>query len=1021
MNNDAACRVEMFSGLRLSGAGGSDASVSGGRSGALLALLAYHRPQALRRESLLELLWPDCDPEAGRNRLRVALSGLRKRLAQSGCESFLTSDRFHVTLAPQVATDVADFQEELRRAGECEIANRDATSHWRRAVELYRGALLPDFYDDWIAPEAARLENDFFGALHRLIETLKNDDAAAALHFARRGLVFDPLREALHRDVMALHAATGDINAARRQLQSLEALLHREENAAPDAATRALWQRIERGELTPPQPAASTRAQKSAANSSAAPDEKTMSRLPAQWTRFFGRRAELRELHDALHDDTVRCLSITGAGGSGKTRLALEAARDWETRGSALALLRADGLHDATFLLEAIAATLGVAPVAGGAAPASTPDAALIAAIARRAKTPFLLLLDNFEHLAETGAPRLQTLLASAPQLRVLATSRRRLYLEGERELALSPLAFPKAPPRDVDAARRYESVQLFEDRARVAQPNFRLTAGNVAVVARLCAQLDGLPLALELAAARADVLTPTQIAAFFAMTLDAETEKIARAASSENREYSPDETRRHRTLHAALDWSYQLLAPEAQRFFARLGVFRGSFDEAACERVCDETNAVPLLTQLRAGSLLSTHDGAATMRFRLLETLRVLALEHLSPDERDALARRHAAYFLELAESVSPHLARRDDHFWLDGLEADHDNFRAALAWSLPREKEAEWALQLAVALADFWDVRSHNAEGNRWLERALEAAPQAAPLLRARAQEASARLAMRTQNYTLATTRAAQAETVLRALGEHATLARALCTSGLMSLVHGEFERTRGLYHEALTLAREAGDQPFISYLLNASLQLMASLGDVHAARPLAEESLQLARQGGASASLLESLVTMSQVLQELGENEEARRVLDEAMPLAEAAGPTWDHSRALWIAGNLESQRDGGDIVKMRDFFAASLAILLLDMNDPMPVAIVLNDCAMNLADKAYVESAVVLAGAARAVREAHRLPVLPLHAARYEKFLEAARATLGDENYQAAQRRGAALSPLESVRFLQQLAL
>ena len=994
------CAIELLGGLRL-----SDGSVwhtfAPGRAATLLAFLALHL-QPFSRETLCEMLWPDVEPGAGRNRLRVTLARLRAELKIVGAETILIAKRDSIALdTERVETDVSRFQNALKTA-----RRQGSYENWRACVEFFGAPLLPDFLEEWSVVAATQLENEYFYALQKTLETAPVTEFEVALHLAARGLQRDATREEIHRGVMQIHLARGNHHAARRQFQVLETVLRERLNAAPDAVTRALISDLQ----TPATPL-------SAPASSA-------SSLPQPLTKFFDRREELHSLQKWLEsDDDIRCVTLTGTGGVGKTRLAIEAARQWQNGGGEVVFVPLEGLPDAAFLWGAIWGILdssrenGTSPVASPLAKSDLLD--LIAGFWKNRRA--LLVLDNFEQLVEDGAPLLAQLIARAPELRILVASRQRLHIAGEREIAVPTLSF-SCDEMEVSQAQTQAAIQMFCDRARAAAPDWKLSARNVAAVVKLCERLDGLPLAIELVAARAGVLAPAQMLSRLEARLDLE----AKAPSG----FLQGKPERHRTLSAALEWSYELLSPELRAFFASLSIFRGGWNGQSCQEICRESRALHFLSQLRAASLIVAHEADDAMRFRLLESLRILAREQLSSREHLALARRHAAYFMELAERAAPHLSRGGGDDFLQSLEIEQDNFRAALDWSL--RYEPVWALRIATALSDFWEMKSRNTEGSNWIERALSAAPDAEPLLQARALEASSRLALRTQNYQIAYERAEAACQALRAQGDRRTLAHALCSLGLVCLIRSEFARTRELYHEALQLARQLDDEPFVANLLIASLQLMASIGDFDAALPLAQESVALCRKSGSQAALLVALVTHAQVFEERDELDDAQRVLDELMPLAIEIGPTWDHSRALWVAANCARKRGErnwkqnkksarADFQKARDFSVASLQMLIEEMYDPMPVAIVMTDCAFGLLASSHAREAVTTLGAAQAIRAQHQLPVLPIHKTRYEKCLRDAEKILGASEFDNYQKRGHALSPAQLVQFLQTIAL
>jgi len=716
--------------------------------------------------------------------------------------------------------------------------------------------------------------------------------------------------------------------------------------------------------------------------------------FPIQFTRFFGRAGESVALADRLAGRGARLVTLTGPGGSGKTRLALEAARGaaGAFAGPVCFVPLAD-LADARFIPEAVAGALGLPRSA-----AQEPLEQVVAVLA--ALPPALLVLDNFEHLVERGTPVVFSLLSRLPALTCLVTSRRRLGLPGEREHPVPPLPLPEpdgTPERVAEAA----SAQLFVDRAQAARPDFQLTPGNAAAVAALCLRLEGSPLAIELVAARAMSLTPAQM-----------TERLAsRFELLTSRRW--DKGGRHRSLWAAIGWSFDLLPPALRRFFAGLSVFRGGCTVETAEAVCGEPLALEFLTQLRERSLLvieEAHTGSGSeMRFRLLESLREFGWEHLSPDERRAQGRRHADHFQALAAQMAALWSGPEQRHALEVLDADGDNLRAALAFCRPAPEGAaadgwdgaEVGLRLAGALGDYWTVRGLLREGLDWLEDALAGggkSPARAPALAqagwlaaglgdynrattllseavALGRQAGDRLgtaqALRmrgtagfwSKNFPPAAADLEEALALSRAAGDDRATAAALISLG--ALVHswpGDLDRARGCYEEALALCRKCGDRQRASYSLHNLGSMANDDGEIDLAEELLRESLALAESLGDAWQRAYCLRSLGESVEARGDPAGAVLLLEEGIALCRRLGDRMTEAGSLHSLASL--QRRQGDPTRAATLLQSALR-LLRDLGDTASTA----ECLVGLAETAasqghWAHAASLLAAAASA---------------------------------------------------------
>ncbi|MBW3623593.1 MAG: AAA family ATPase, partial [Armatimonadetes bacterium] len=623
----------------------------------------------------------------------MALSALRRQLEFPGipARSVLQTDRYMVRLCPdRVSTDVMEFETSLRLA-ESSVVDEEKIRLLSQAVELYQGELLSGFCHEWLLPERECLNEKYLSALERLIEHLAaTGEHEEALGYARRTVDADPLRESAHGDLMRLLAAVGQVEEARRQYRRIKRLWKRELGHLPSASLRRLGREINRLSADPsrislPLPVPPQRDRGGVAPAAGPPlplppSEPTPEMtLPSFINRFIGRKRELGRLTQRLTSEATRLVTLTGPGGSGKTRLAVQAARElMASYPGGVWFVPLAEVTNPDFIPNAILNTLEIS---------EDPQRVILDQVAERlSQARSLLILDNFEHLVEGGAPLVGELLRRIPSTTCLITSRRRLGLTGEQKFPVPPLTTPHqrgGRGTSSEEVMGYESVQLFVDRAQLVHPDFAVMAENAEAVAELCHRLEGIPLAIELAAARAQILSPSQMLKKLQSALD--------LLVSHNRDVLP----RHRSIRAVMDWSYALLPHEIRRFFAIQSVFQGTWSLEAAEAVSQEPFTLDYLAFLQEASLLVGQEEKGEVRFRMLEMLREYAGEHLSLQDRAGAERRHAEYYLHLSEEAEGHLHGPQRLRWIERLEAEADNLRSALSWS--KREDLEAGLRLA------------------------------------------------------------------------------------------------------------------------------------------------------------------------------------------------------------------------------------------------------------------------------------------------------------------------------------
>lgn len=632
----------------------------------------------------------------------------------------------------------------------------------------------------------------------------------------------------------------------------------------------------------------------------------TLEDLPRYLTSFIGRVREVDEVTDLLA--TRRLVTLTGPGGCGKTRLAVKAADGISHRASGgVVWVELSSLADADAVPNALALAAGLSE--------SPPLGLTDVIVAHFAGSEALLLLDNCEHVIDACSALVDQLLRRCGSIRVLATSREPLAVEGETSFSVPPMQI--APKGGDESARHlgmYDGIRLFVERACRVRPEFELTDSNAPAVALICERLDGLPLAIELAAARMRTMGVDQIAE----GLDDRFRLLTRGV----RAGEP----RHRTLQASLDWSHTLLDSNERALFRRLSVFAGGFSREAAEAVADihslsRSDVFPLLTQLIEKSLVSPDDVGGSMRYRLLESLRLYARERLQehPEEVDLIRDRHLAYFLGEAQRAEPGLATPAVLEWLDPLDAERENFNAALAWG-EQANRVEPTARLASALVRYWLHRGTYDEARKHLEVVLGVHDLPTPL-RARIAAAVARMALRQWDMTAAEAKAGEALALAREDDDHALTSEALVVLGWAASYTGRLEEARDHFGDAHEYAERSGDPGALARALCGFAQVPWSTGEWSLSRPLFERSIVEARTSGQLDVLLEDLHYLFLANWMAGRDREAEAAADEGLALAiRLRDPTF-RSQFLSFLAALRSR--AGDVDTARSLLDEALA--------------------------------------------------------------------------------------------------
>lgn len=632
--------------------------------------------------------------------------------------------------------------------------------------------------------------------------------------------------------------------------------------------------------------------------------------LPAPLTSLVGRTAEIMAVTDLLTQPQLRLLTLTGPGGSGKTRLALAAAHH-------LAAAQVDVIADGIYFVDVTAVTgpAQLLPTIAAVLNLKENDgqAGLIAYLQPRR---LLLLLDNFEQVV-AAAPHLLTLLQAAPELRLLVTSRESLHLYGEHEFPVLPLSLPEAEVVDTVVLRQYPAIALFMVRAIALKPAFQLTADNATAVAEICRRLDGLPLAIELAAARIKYLAP---AALLAQLHDCLTLGTTNQAV----------TARQRTLHSAIEWSFNLLTPPEQALFARLGVFVGTFtlEAAAAVNEGPEADCLACLLALvdkNMVQMVETADVTESLHFRLLQTLREYAHEELiRRDELATAQTQHIHYYLSLAEAALDHYEGPALSAWLHRLETAHDNFQAALAWSVQNPNNIPTGLALAAALTPFWEVRNHLTTGQRWLTHLLAAGGESPARLQAAAYRSVGHLAYYQQDYGKAEKHLQTSLSLWQNLAEVDDLetVSTLALLGRTAWAQEAYEAARAYYEQAQHIRQQMDDPQYGAQMLHYLGQWEQHQGRYEQANHAYEQSLAKSRLSGNLLGMLSTLNSMGTTAQEMGQYTTARARLGESLSIAQALGNRQSMAMVIGNLGNVAWAE--GELAEAREYYEIGLQL-------------------------------------------------------------------------------------------------
>ena len=731
--------------------------------------------------------------------------------------------------------------------------------------------------------------------------------------------------------------------------------------------------------------------------------------LPVQLTSLIGREQQVAAACALLSRPEVRLLTLLGPGGVGKTRLGVQIATELvDAFVDGIWFVPLAPISGPDLVVPSIARTFGLG---------ETGDRSLLELLkAYLREQQLLLLLDNFEQVV-AAAPVVTELLVTCPDLKVLVTSRTSLRVRGEREFPVPPLSLPdpKHLPA-IEVLSQYSSVALFVERALALKPDFQLTTANAHAIAEICARLDGLPLAIELAATRIKLLPPQALLARLGSRLQVLTEGAR------------DVPERQQTLRNAIKWSYDLLSTNEQRLFRRLSVFVGGCTLAAVEEVCKTlsdvaTNVLEGVASLIDKNLLQqVEDVNGEPRLVMLETIREYGLECLAASEEageaEATRLAHANYYLKLAEETEQKLRSAQQVIWLEQLEREHDNLRTALRWLVERE-EVEMALRLSGALCQFWVMRGHLSEGRQWLEGILSGSnlEMVSMQVQAKALNGAGVMAYTQGDYGHAKVLCQESLELFRKLGNRRGIASSINGLAFVAMVAGDYAAASAMFEESLVLFRELGDKWNLGdtlYFSALAASFRVDQTDTAAARSMVEESLAISRELGDQRGLAYSLNLLGFVSLLQGEGSAACPLIEESLAIHKALGNRQGIAYTSLTFGWFSLSQ--GDYAAARARYENSLAIMI-ELDDRWFIAACLEGLAITTAQTSTEESlasplwAARLWGTAEALREAISVPLRSFERAINEWGIAKVRSQLGEEVFATAWAEGRTMTPAE----------
>lgn len=983
------------------------------KTASLLAYLLLHADRPHTREALIDQFWPESTFEAGQTNLRVALNSLRKQLEPPGTpvNALLIATRDTVQIvAEAIETDVAQFQAAIRRFQSASDI-RDQMEHGAEAIRLYKGRLLPALYDDWVLREQQHLESLSLNILRKMsLLCTRTGDVGTALEFALRAVECDPLNEELHAEVLRLYLAAEQPSAAVRHFQQFAALLSDQFDGVPSPETQALvapW--FGSRELLSRPTAGTVKEPLSPVSPLATPEPppvRLSPALPPLLGTLRGRDEEREFLLAKLRTEGPLLLTLTGPGGVGKTRLATELTHlVSEQFGDRIAFVSLAEFTDPDMIPFAILQAFQLR--------ASKQREPIQALVEHLGDAPALLALDNFEQLVPSGLDEIRALRDHLPNLKLLITSRHVLGLGGEQTFAVLPFPSPTAsrlrtlpsagralPEPDIAKLLQNAGVQLFLERAQALRPDFQITPRNASDLAAVCAHLEGMPLAIELAASWINVLSPAQLLERFRYP--------SRTLSGRRRDISP----RHRTVQNTVAWSYQLLSPALQQALCLLSTFRGGWTLEALDAISNPQDSDPasgfedlidVLAELQERSLIFSREEKAgddtRLRYRMLESVREFCDDQLSLEDREAHRQRHAEYFFEYAEQAKgDYNTERQEHAVVR-LFADYENALAAMEWFLNGSCPASppRGLQMTTAIYGMWTLLGMQLEAMHYMERALaHPCNQGSIAPRAAALNMIASLYSESGDNEKALALLYEALAIRQQLGNESGMGASMNTIGIVLQAQGRFDEALEAYGQAVALFRKGSRPTHIAIGLRnmaiiCDLQKRHEQADIHLT-----ESLEICRREKYAHGTYSALNTLANRDYVSGRHTLARERYEECVSFFRESQDLGRLASNLSSLGRL--YYDLGETKQSRA--ALSEAITLNQrMDDKQEITLVFEHIAYTHQESAP-HRAAISAGVAQSLRDLTGSPKPPSDVPAYTRLLDSLRQRLGDQTYRAA---------------------